>query len=121
MGMLVTVIVIVMVVIMMVVIMMVVIMAVRGSGFGVRSAWCGVRGVWCGLRTASFVFVHIELDGRHAGAEHAPGVHVVAGHGQAAERAPQVVDRQAGIDERAEQHVAGNPGKTIEIQDTRHQ
>ena len=37
-------------------------------------------------------------------------------HSQAAERALQLVEWQAGIDERPEHHVAGNPGEAIEVQ-----
>ena len=42
------------------------------------------------------------------------------GHGEAAERALEIVERQPGVEQRAERHVARNPGEAIEIQHARH-
>ena len=61
-----------------------------------------------------------ELGRRHPGPQHALGGDRVAVDGEAAERALQLVERQAGVDERAEHHVAGNARETVEIQDPRH-
>ena len=81
-----------------------------------------MRGVHAanGLRWAG-VLVHVELGRRDAGAEHACRGHVVARHGEAAERALQVVERQPGVEKRAEHHVAGDAGEAVEVQDTRHE
>jgi type IV secretory pathway TrbL component len=38
-----------------------------------------------------------------------------------AQRAAQGVERQAGVEQRAQHHVAGHAGKAVEIQDARHQ
>jgi hypothetical protein len=61
------------------------------------------------------VLVDAELGRRDAGAQHALRVHVSIAQGEAAERALQLVERQAGVDERTERHVAGDAGKAVEI------
>ena len=66
------------------------------------------------------VLVHDELGGRDAGAQDPFRVHLIAGHREAAERALQIVERQAGVEERAERHVARDAGEAIEIQHSRH-
>jgi hypothetical protein len=66
------------------------------------------------------VLVHAELRGRHAGPQDTVRRDGVAVERQAAERTPQFVERQAGVDQRPEHHVAGNAGKTIEVQHPRH-
>jgi hypothetical protein len=60
-----------------------------------------------------------EFGRRHAGAKHAVGGDARADR-EAAERRTQVVERQPGVDERAERHVAGDPREAVEIQDRRH-
>ena len=45
------------------------------------------------------------------------GVDVRSRRAQAAERALQLVERQAGVEERAERHVAGDAGKAVEIRE----
>ena len=65
------------------------------------------------------VLVHGELRRRHTGAKDLLCVHVDTTNGverEAAERARELVERQAGVDERAERHVSGNAGEAIEIQ-----
>ena len=66
------------------------------------------------------LLVHAELRGRHAGAKHALGGDGVAVERQAAEGASQILERQAGVEERAEHHVPGNPGEAVEVQQPRH-
>jgi hypothetical protein len=44
-------------------------------------------------------------------------VHVRAVDEQSGERAFQVVERQTGVDQGAERHVAGDAGEAIEIED----
>ena len=64
--------------------------------------------------------MHSELGRRHARPEHAVGGDGVAVERQAAEGAAQIVERQAGVDERTEHHVAGNAGKAVEVQHACH-
>jgi len=66
------------------------------------------------------VLVHAELRGRHAGAQHAVGVNVRIAERKSPEGALQLVERQTGIEERAERHVAGDAGETIEIENAAH-
>ena len=47
-----------------------------------------------------------ELGCRHAGAQDARGRHRGGVGGEAAERAAELLERQAGVDERAENHVS---------------
>ena len=54
------------------------------------------------------VLVHRELRRGDTGAEHARGVHVGVAKRQTAERLRQLVDRQAGIEQRAKRHIARN-------------
>ena len=61
------------------------------------------------------VLVDGELRRRHAGAQHAIGVDVDAGEREAAKRALQLVERQAGIEQGAERHVARDAREAIEI------
>ena len=77
-------------------------------------AGCCAESLVC--RVARTMLVDDELRGRHAGAQDARGADVEARHGEAAERALQVVERQAGIEHRAERHVAGDPGEAVEVQ-----
>jgi hypothetical protein len=62
------------------------------------------------------VLVHRELGCRHAGAQHALGVDVRVAEREAAERAFQLVERQAGVEQRAERHVAGDAREAIEVE-----
>ena len=64
--------------------------------------------------------VDAELGGRDAGAQDPLRVNVGVAKRQASERAAQVVERQTGIEQRAERHVAGDAGETIEVKDGRH-
>ena len=52
------------------------------------------------------MLVDVELRRRNACPEDSLGGHVVALDGEAAERALQLVERQAGVEECAEEHVA---------------
>jgi hypothetical protein len=63
---------------------------------------------------------HGEFRGRDSGTKHALGADVVSGHGQAAEGAFQVVERQPGVQKRPEHHVAGNARKAVEVENARH-
>ncbi len=66
------------------------------------------------------VGVDREFRGGDPGSQHAIGVDVYTGKGQAAERSLQVAERQPGVEERAERHVAGNTGKAIEVENAWH-
>jgi hypothetical protein len=61
-------------------------------------------------------FDHAKLGGRHPGAKHAVGDDVVAVDGQAAQRRAQPVKGHAGVEQRAENHVARGAVETVEIQ-----
>lgn len=60
-----------------------------------------------------------DVNRRHTCTEHASGVHVVADT-QLPEGGAQRVERQAGIKQGAEEHVARRAGKTIEVHHPRH-
>jgi hypothetical protein len=57
-----------------------------------------------------------ELRGGDTGAQHPLGRHFVPGHRQTAQRPLQLGERQTGIQHGAEHHVAGNAGKTIQVE-----
>ncbi len=57
-----------------------------------------------------------ELGGGNAGAQDAVGGDAAKVHGEAAEGAAQVIEREAEIEERAQDHVARGAGETVEIQ-----
>jgi hypothetical protein len=59
----------------------------------------------CGM----FVSVHDQLGRRDPGPQHLPGVNVCLAEGKTAERPLQIGDRQTGVDERTERHIARNP------------
>src|SRR5262245_26759461 len=61
------------------------------------------------------VFVDGEPGRRDAGAQHACGVDVRVAEREAAKGAFELVERQAGIEERAERHVAGDARKAVEV------
>src|SRR5262245_39403540 len=65
------------------------------------------------MRISRTVLVHAELGRRDARPEHLLGGDVPP---QAAQRVLQPLEREPGVEERAERHVAGDAGKTIEIQ-----
>jgi hypothetical protein len=97
--------------------MMVMTMIVLRAGCWVLGAraGCSVLGARC-----CAVFMDDELRGRDAGAQDPRGADVIAGDGQRAERAFQLVERQAGVDQRAEEHVAGDPGEAVEVEQSGH-
>ncbi len=90
---------------------------VRGAGYRVLGAGCWVLSavLSAGCRVLRML-VYDELRRRHPGAKDALGTDVEARHGEAAESPLQVLERQAGIEHRAERHVAGDPGETVEVQ-----
>ena len=63
------------------------------------------------------MFVHAELRRRHAGLDHAVDGNVPALDGQAAQRALQLVERQTGIEQRAEDHVPGRAREAVKVED----
>ena len=67
-----------------------------------------------------FVLVDAELRGGDPRAQHARGVDVRVAERQAAERALQIVERQAGVEQRAERHVARDPRKAVEVKNPAH-
>ena len=68
-----------------------------------------------------FVLSHGKPGRRHARAKHTFGRDVVARHRQAAQRAFQVVEREAGIQKGAEDHVARNTREAVEIENACHE
>ncbi len=62
------------------------------------------------------VGVDRELGRRHTRAQHAIRMHVHVRDRQAAEGVLQRVERQAGVQQRAERHVARNAREAIEVQ-----
>ena len=62
------------------------------------------------------LFADQELGRRDPRAQDAFGRDLVTVERQAAERASQVRERQAGVEKRAEDHVAGDPGETVEVE-----
>jgi len=58
-----------------------------------------------------------ELGGANTRTRHAFRPHRVGGYRQAAERASNICERHAGVDEGAQHHVAGRARKAIEVQD----
>jgi hypothetical protein len=66
------------------------------------------------------VFVDAELRRRDARAQHARRMDVRVAEREAAERPLQVVERQAGVDQRAERHVARDSGEAVEVEHPAH-
>jgi hypothetical protein len=62
------------------------------------------------------VFGNAELERRDPGLEHTIGGDREAIHRQAAERLLNVREGHAGVDERAQNHVAGGAGKAVEVE-----
>jgi hypothetical protein len=65
-------------------------------------------------------FLQPELRRRHAGAQHPVGRHGPVLNRQAAKRRAQAVERQAEIQQGAEEHIARGAGETIEVSNLRH-
>src|SRR5690349_10566774 len=59
---------------------------------------------------------YAELGGGDAGANHPLGPDGFGRNGQLPERGAHVVERDAGVDQRSEQHVARSPRKAVQIQ-----
>ena len=84
---------------------------VRLGGRGrVRGAWFRVEGT----------LVHRELRRRNAGAQDLFRAQFHLAQREAAEGVLQIVERQAGVEQRAERHVARDPRKTVEVQNPAH-
>ena len=66
------------------------------------------------------VLVDDELRRRHAGAKDTLGVDVITRYREAAKRASQLVERQPGVEQRTEHHVARDAGETIEVEHATH-
>jgi hypothetical protein len=90
-------------------IVIVMVVLVLGASAG---CWVLVLGAGAGC----WVLAHRELGRRYAGSQNSIGADLVPGDSQAPERALQLVEWQASINERPEHHVAGNPGEAIEVQ-----
>src|SRR4051794_2967027 len=56
-----------------------------------------------------------EPCGSYAGAQHPLRRHLAVLDRQAAKRLPQPVERESEVEQRAEHHVAGRPGETVEV------
>jgi hypothetical protein len=88
-----------------------------GCACNVLGGFCNVLGVIVNVLSGSrTVLVHAELCRGQARAQHAIGVHVRVAERKAPESPAQIVERQAGVEQGAERHVAGDAGKTVEIQ-----
>ena len=98
----------------MVIVIITVIMSVRCMIMRVRM-FVRVRGAFMKVRVR-LLFADHELGGGNAGAQDAVGRDATEIHGEAAEGAAQVIEREAEIEERAQDHVARGTGETIEIQ-----
>ena len=66
------------------------------------------------------MLVDTELRGRDPRPEDFLGVNVRIAEREAAQRALQLRERQPGIEQRADRHVAGDPRKTVEVQNPAH-
>ena len=64
------------------------------------------------------VLLDEEFRRRHTGAQHAFRRNRRAVDGQAAQRAAQLVERQPGVEQRAQHHVARRAVETVEIEDS---
>ena len=62
---------------------------------------------------------YVQMRGGEAGPQHALDVQLAV-DAQAAERPPYLIGRQAGIDQRSEDHVPGRARRTLEIHHTGH-
>ena len=65
-------------------------------------------------------FVHRKLGRRYTGAQDSFRRQLHAVERQAAERGPQIVERQTRVEQRAKRHVAGDSGEAVEIEETAH-
>src|SRR5262245_38350324 len=72
------------------------------------------------MRIGLAVFRDDELRRRHAGPDDSTYADVAAVERQAAEGLPQIVERQAGIEQGAEDHVAGDAREAIEVKHAAH-
>jgi hypothetical protein len=59
---------------------------------------------------------HAELRAADARPQHAIRPDRIGGDGQAAQRAPHVVERHSGVDQRAKDHVSRGAGEAVEVQ-----
>jgi hypothetical protein len=64
--------------------------------------------------------MHAELRRRHAGAQHFLRTQFDRAQRKAAKSLPEIVERQSGVNQRAERHVARNARKTVEVQNPAH-
>ena len=53
---------------------------------------------------------------RHPGPQHLPGIHLEVLDRKTPQRTAQVVEREPRVDERTEQHVPGDPGEAVEVE-----
>ena len=72
------------------------------------------------VRVIVAVLVDGESGRRHPGPQDARRLDVRVAERERAERALQVVERQAGVEQRAERHVARDPGKAVEVEHAAH-
>jgi len=79
--------------------------------------WVGRVLVIVGTIERRLFAADVELGGADSRARYPLRPDRVAADCEASERATQVVERQAGVEQRAEDHVARRAGKTVEIQD----
>jgi hypothetical protein len=66
------------------------------------------------------IFVKAEFRGSDALSQDALGADPVSGNRQAAQRAPQFVERKAGVKARAQNHVARGAGEAVEVENGPH-
>ena len=73
-----------------------------------------------GAHDRGLVGVDVRLGGGDAAAEHRLGLEPPAVHGQPLDHRAHLVDVGAGVDQRAERHVAGDAGEAVEPGEPRH-
>src|SRR5436190_11696341 len=87
----------------------------------VPDARCRVLGAVLGCKVPSaLMLVHGELGRRNTRTENARGADVKPRNGEAAQRALQLLERQTGVEHRAQRHVSRNSRETVEIQHATH-
>ena len=84
----------------------------------VLRAACRARSWKPGARSFARAFVHNELRRRDPRPQDLLRANLVARDREAAQGSPELVDRQTGVDQGPEHHVAGNARKTVEVQDS---
>ena len=75
-----------------------------------------VRPVFVMREVSRVLTAHAEPRGGDAGSRHPFRPHQIRINGQASQRTTNLGERHAGVDQRAEDHVAGRAGEAVEVQ-----